>query len=150
QSCGHLQDAAPRRTRSADPRHTPRRGPGRGASARQNSARRRASAPERRPEVERSIEPAVGGTELEPKTSAERRLARRFGLRRIALQALTIRRVRRGRGFAYFDADGTHVRDRRLTRRLAKLAVPPAYENVLYARDPSAHLQAVGRDAAGR
>jgi DNA topoisomerase-1 len=28
--------------------------------------------------------------------------------------------------------------------------VPPAYEDVLYAKDPAAHLQAVGRDAAGR
>ena len=28
--------------------------------------------------------------------------------------------------------------------------MPPAYEAVLYAADPAAHLQAVGRDAAGR
>jgi DNA topoisomerase-1 len=28
--------------------------------------------------------------------------------------------------------------------------MPPAYEDVMYAEDPSAHLQAVGRDAAGR
>ena len=32
----------------------------------------------------------------------------------------------------------------------ARLAVPPAYEDVRYARDPTAHLQATGRDAAGR
>jgi DNA topoisomerase-1 len=35
-------------------------------------------------------------------------------------------------------------------RRLKSLAVPPAYENVMYAADPDAHLQAIGRDAAGR
>jgi DNA topoisomerase-1 len=35
-------------------------------------------------------------------------------------------------------------------RRLKSLAVPPAYEDVLFADDPRAHLQAVGRDAAGR
>jgi len=99
--------------------------------------------------MERAIQPA-NGVDLEPKAPAERRLARRLGLRRIAVAALTIRRVRRGRGFAYLDADGTCIRDRQLTRRLAKLAVPPAYEDVLYARDPAAHLQAVGRDAAGR
>ena len=34
--------------------------------------------------------------------------------------------------------------------RLARLAVPPAYQDVLYAKDPAAHLQAIGRDAAGR
>jgi DNA topoisomerase-1 len=100
--------------------------------------------------VERPIQPNGNGAELEPKGPAERRLVRRLGLRRIAVDALTIRRVRRGRGFAYVDADGTCIRDRRVTRRLARLAVPPAYQDVLYARDPSAHLQAVGRDAAGR
>src|SRR5258708_1391338 len=31
-----------------------------------------------------------------------------------------------------------------------RLAVPSAYQDVLYAADPAAHLQAVGRDAAGR
>jgi DNA topoisomerase-1 len=35
-------------------------------------------------------------------------------------------------------------------RRLSQLAVPPAYAEVLYAEDPAAHLQAIGRDAAGR
>ena len=35
-------------------------------------------------------------------------------------------------------------------RRLTALAVPPAYEDVLYAADPNAHIQAIGRDAAGR
>ena len=34
--------------------------------------------------------------------------------------------------------------------RLKRLAVPPAYEDVLYATDPRAHIQAIGRDAAGR
>ena len=30
------------------------------------------------------------------------------------------------------------------------MAVPPAYAEVRYSPDPSSHLQAVGRDAAGR
>ena len=34
--------------------------------------------------------------------------------------------------------------------RLQQLAVPPAYKDVFYAADPKAHLQAVGRDMAGR
>jgi DNA topoisomerase I len=42
------------------------------------------------------------------------------------------------------------VRDSATLRRLKSLAVPPAYEDVLYSEDPRAHLQAVGRDAAGR
>jgi DNA topoisomerase-1 len=100
--------------------------------------------------VEQPIPQSVGLAELDAKAPAERRLVRRLGLRRTAVAALTIRRVRRGRGFAYLDADGICIRDRSLTLRFAKLAVPPAYEDVLYAGDPSAHLQAVGRDAAGR
>ena len=46
--------------------------------------------------------------------------------------------------------DGRTIRDRAIVRRLARLAVPPAYADVLYAEDPAAHLQAIGRDAAGR
>ena len=38
----------------------------------------------------------------------------------------------------------------RSSQRLAALAVPPAYVDVLYAADPSAHIQAIGRDGAGR
>jgi DNA topoisomerase I len=101
--------------------------------------------------MERALNGGAGDApEIDPQEPAERRLARRLGLRRIAVDALTISRVRRGRGFVYVHANGNRIRDRRVTRRLAKLAVPPAYESVLYASDPAAHLQAVGRDAAGR
>jgi DNA topoisomerase-1 len=50
----------------------------------------------------------------------------------------------------FFTGRGKRVSDRRVIARLQKLAVPPAYQDVLYASDPRAHLQAVGRDAAGR
>ena len=77
-------------------------------------------------------------------------LARRLGLRRITTDQLAIRRRRCGRSFAFYHPDGTLIRDRALVRRLKSLAVPPAYEDVLYAEDPAAHIQATGRDAAGR
>lgn len=77
-------------------------------------------------------------------------LAKRLGLRLVASDTLTIRRRRCGRGFAYYTTDGQRIRNRAEVRRLSALAVPPAYADVLYANDPSAHLQAVGRDAAGR
>jgi len=77
-------------------------------------------------------------------------LARRLGLRLVAGEALTIRRRRAGKGFIYLSPDGTRRRDAHTVRRLASLAVPPAYEDVRYAEDPKAHLQATGRDAAGR
>src|ERR1700681_1282848 len=37
-----------------------------------------------------------------------------------------------------------------MLKRFASLAVPPAYEEVYFCPDTQAHLQAVGRDAAGR
>jgi DNA topoisomerase-1 len=94
----------------------------------------------------------------QPPASAARRrrassaavLARRLGLRLVTTEALTIQRRRCGRGFAYYTADGRLIRDRSVVRRLSALAVPPAYVDVLCAEDPSAHLQAIGRDAAGR
>jgi DNA topoisomerase-1 len=50
----------------------------------------------------------------------------------------------------YLDARGRRLRDERILYRLKRLAVPPAYDAVRFAPDPHAHLQAVGRDAAGR
>jgi DNA topoisomerase-1 len=70
-------------------------------------------------------------------------LAKRLGLR-------SIRRRRSGKGWAYIGSNGRPIQEPRIIRRLARLAVPPAYRDVLYAADPAAHLQAVGRDAAGR
>jgi DNA topoisomerase I len=77
-------------------------------------------------------------------------LAKRLGLRYVATDALSIRRRRSGKGWSYIGSNGRPIRDPRMIRRLARLAVPPAYRDVLYAADPAAHLQAVGRDAAGR
>src|SRR5262249_12353766 len=77
------------------------------------------------------------------------KLLKRLGLKHIARDELTIGRRRHSRGFGYFRSDGTAVTAAE-KRRLAALAVPPAYVDVLYAADPRAHIQAVGRDAAGR
>ena len=71
-------------------------------------------------------------------------------LRRVSPNELNIRRRRNGKGFAYIGPGGRALRDSATLRRLKSLAVPPAYEDVLYSEDPRAHLQAVGRDAAGR
>lgn len=79
-----------------------------------------------------------------------RELAHKLGLKIVRPEKLTLARKRHGEGFSYVDAKGRAIKDKRLLLRLKKLAVPPAYENVMYAADPSAHLQAIGRDAAGR
>ena len=63
---------------------------------------------------------------------------------------LTIRRIRRGKGYAFVRANGTQIRHAGTIRRLHRMAVPPAYRDVRYSPDPNSHLQAVGTDAAGR
>ena len=77
-------------------------------------------------------------------------LAKRLGLHLVTAEALTIARRRAGKGFAYLRPDGSVIKDKAEVRRLASLAVPPAYRDVRYAADPNAHLQAIGRDDAGR
>ncbi len=101
---------------------------------------------------------SANGFELNRRTTKSRNgaspsaiaLAKRLGLRHVTTDALSIRRRRCGRGWAYIGIDDRVIRDPATVRRLARLAVPPAYRDVLYANDAAAHLQAVGRDAAGR
>jgi DNA topoisomerase-1 len=61
-----------------------------------------------------------------------------------------IRRVRRGRGFAYRGIDGRWLRDAQELARIRRLAIPPAYRDVWICTLPQGHLQATGRDARGR
>ncbi len=84
-----------------------------------------------------------------PKTSVED-LAEEHGLKLGDQNGLTIRRVRRGKGYSFIRANGTHIRHTGTIRRLHRMAVPPAYREVRYSPDPNSHLQAVGVDAAGR
>jgi len=84
-----------------------------------------------------------------PKTSVEE-LAQELGLKLGDQNELTIRRIRRGKGYSFIRANGTQIRHAGTIRRLHRMAVPPAYREVRYSPDPSSHLQAVGVDAAGR
>ena len=77
-------------------------------------------------------------------------LAKELGLRLGDQNELTIRRIRRGKGYSFVRPNGVHIRDARTIRRLHSMAVPPAYREVRYSADPSTHLQAVARDSAGR
>jgi DNA topoisomerase I len=84
-----------------------------------------------------------------PKTSIED-LAQELGLKLGDQNELTIRRIKRGKAYSFIRANGTAVRHAGTIRRLNSMAVPPAYVEVRYSPDPASHLQAVGRDAAGR
>ncbi len=59
-------------------------------------------------------------------------------------------RKRQGDGFIYLTASGKRITSAKLIERLNAIALPPAYEQAWYARDPHAHLQATGIDARGR
>ena len=61
-----------------------------------------------------------------------------------------IRRLRRGKRFAYLRPDNKPVADAATLERIAKLAIPPAYEDVWICTDELGHLQATGRDARRR
>jgi DNA topoisomerase I len=77
-------------------------------------------------------------------------LAQELGLKLGDQNELTIRRIKRGKGYSFVRANGAHIRDASTIRRLHAMAVPPAYRQVRYSPDPNSHLQAVGIDAAGR
>jgi len=79
------------------------------------------------------------------------RHARKAGLRYVSdtsLKGIT-RHGRPGR-FLYKSPSGKTVRDARILRRIAKLAIPPAWTNVWIAPFENAHLAATGQDARGR
>lgn len=88
---------------------------------------------------------------VEPSTlESVEALAKERGLTLGIPEELTIRRIKRGKGYAFIRANGTPIRHTGTIRRLNAMAMPPAYEKVRYAADPTSHLQAVGIDAAGR
>src|SRR5829696_5633732 len=61
-----------------------------------------------------------------------------------------IRRLRKGKQFVYLRPNRQPLADKRELKRIASLAVPPAYEDVWICPHPRGHLQATGRDARGR
>ena len=81
-------------------------------------------------------------------SAAERAVS--AGLHYVEPDSLPLRRVKRGKGFSFVDTNARAISDPLLKRRLLKLAVPPAWEDVKLARDPKSHIQAIGRDEAGR
>ena len=92
----------------------------------------------------------MSDSDAKTKQPSARKLARKLGLKIVRPEQLSLARKRRGDGFTYVDAKGRTIKGKSVLERLKKLAMPPAYENVIYAADPRAHLQAIGRDAAGR
>jgi DNA topoisomerase I len=61
-----------------------------------------------------------------------------------------IRRLRAGKGFRYLTPENRRLAAARELKRIASLAIPPAYRNVWISMQARGHLQATGRDARGR
>ena len=76
--------------------------------------------------------------------------AKAAGLRYVTDAIPGIKRVARGKHFAYIDPKDNEITDEDELKRIKSLAVPPAYTDVWICPLPNGHLQATGRDARGR
>lgn len=72
------------------------------------------------------------------------------GLRYVSDEEPGFRRRRQGRGLAYLDPKGNYVKDEKLRARFDSLVIPPAWTDVWICADEKGHIQATGRDDAGR
>jgi len=79
----------------------------------------------------------------------ESRKAQRGVLRHSSDAEPGITRKRMGRYWAYFDGE-KRVTDRDTIERLNAIALPPAYKDAWFCKDPNGHLQATGIDDRGR
>jgi DNA topoisomerase I len=64
--------------------------------------------------------------------------------------SLSWRREAAGGAFTYHRADGKPLKSKAALDRIRKLAIPPGWQSVRIAASPSAKVQAIGIDAAGR
>src|SRR5262245_9056627 len=72
------------------------------------------------------------------------------GLRFVTDAEPGIGRRRAGKGFQYLTTAGRPVKDQRTLKRIAKLAIPPAWTDVWICASGEGHIQATGRDARNR
>lgn len=79
----------------------------------------------------------------------EQQAIENLGLKRIDASELTIERVTSANGFQFLH-DGKRQVSRRDLKRITELVIPPAWTEVRIASGRDSHLQAIGRDEAGR
>jgi DNA topoisomerase I len=91
----------------------------------------------------------VPETSIPPSEIAEAAL-KELGLRRVSTDDLTIMKVVEGSTVRYVDSRRSKTVNGFHLKRIEALVIPPAWTDVRIARDRQAHLQAIGRDDAGR
>ena len=89
---------------------------------------------------------ALAGTSIEELKAA----AKAAKLRYVSDKRPGITRKPGEDGFDFFMPDGVKITDEEVVKRIRKLAIPPAYQDVWICQYENGHLQAVGRDAKGR
>jgi DNA topoisomerase-1 len=89
-------------------------------------------------------------TASERTARAGKRRARKVGLTYVNEFDDGIKRRRCGRGFTYLTPGGRTLRSGRTRRRIDSLVIPPAWEDVWICPRANGHIQATGRDEAGR
>jgi DNA topoisomerase I len=72
------------------------------------------------------------------------------GLAYVSTETPGLSRRRSGKGFSYWNADGSRVTETDTLKRIRKLAIPPAWTGVWICPDARGHIQAVGYDDRGR
>jgi DNA topoisomerase-1 len=94
---------------------------------------------------------STSAEEPSPQNAAEAaQMAAEAGLIYVSCQEPGIRRLRARSRFYYLTPRNRRLSSARTLRRIASLAVPPAYKDVWICVDPRGHLQATGQDARGR
>jgi DNA topoisomerase-1 len=65
-------------------------------------------------------------------------------------ESMSIHKRKKGKGFQYFDEEGTKITNKLLLSRLRRLIIPPMWNDVYICKWDDGHIQAIGRDAKGR
>ncbi|WP_432670270.1 DNA topoisomerase IB [Flavobacterium sp. SM2513] len=76
--------------------------------------------------------------------------AKSVGLRYAGVSEKGFYRFKKRTKFIYKDENGTLINDDEILSRIAKLVIPPAWENVWISPYHNGHLQVTGNDAKGR
>jgi DNA topoisomerase I len=85
-----------------------------------------------------------------PRAKEHRRAASKAGLRYVSDGVAGIERRRAGKGWLFFAPGKKRITAAAQCRRIASLAIPPAWTDVWICPDPLGHIQVTARDARGR